>query len=74
MCLQTVVGAELETCWSGLGRWAHPGVRPQSLCRWLGVGRQLASDSPLSCQSCYEHIQKEDMHRLPSHWDSGEPW
>nr|XP_019579585.1 PREDICTED: ALS2 C-terminal-like protein isoform X2 [Rhinolophus sinicus]XP_019579586.1 PREDICTED: ALS2 C-terminal-like protein isoform X2 [Rhinolophus sinicus]XP_019579587.1 PREDICTED: ALS2 C-terminal-like protein isoform X2 [Rhinolophus sinicus] len=25
-------------------------------------------------ESCYEHIQKEDMHRLPSRRDSGEPW
>ncbi|XP_039693492.1 ALS2 C-terminal-like protein isoform X1 [Pteropus medius] len=24
-------------------------------------------------ESCYEHIQKEDMHRLPSRWDSREP-
>ncbi|XP_030618288.1 ALS2 C-terminal-like protein isoform X2 [Delphinapterus leucas] len=27
-------------------------------------------------ESCYEHIQKEDMrlHRLPSRWNSREPW
>lgn len=27
-------------------------------------------------ESCYEHIQKEDMrlHRLPSRWSSREPW
>lgn len=33
----------------------------------------MASAPPLSRQSCYEHIQKEDMHRLPSRWDSREP-
>ena len=56
------------------GRWALPGVRPGSLCRWRGAGRAGVSASPLSFQSCYEHLQRDDMHRLPSHWDSREPW
>ncbi|XP_059016694.1 ALS2 C-terminal-like protein isoform X3 [Mustela lutreola] len=25
-------------------------------------------------ESCYEHIQKEDMHRFPGRWDSKELW
>lgn len=68
--------------WLGLS-WRHAGlglggghslVSDLRACAGVGVGRQLASASPLSCQSCYEHIQKDDMHRLPSRRDSGEPW
>lgn len=52
------------------------GFGPQSPCVWLGAGRPVAPASPLSRQSCYEHIQKEDMRlrHLPGHWDCRELW
>lgn len=44
-------------------------------------GEQIDQAAPtlslsLSPQSCYEHIQKEDMrlNRLPGHWDAKELW
>lgn len=49
----------------------HPSIRPSvRITEWAG---QLAS-AYLFPQSCYEHIQKEDMrlHHLPIRWDSRE--
>lgn len=71
--LQTMAEAELESGWSRPGRWVHPSIGP-----FLhgARGRQASSPSawPLSQQSCYEHIQKEDMHRFPGRWDSKDLW
>lgn len=48
--------------------WSHA-------CFWEQI-YQLAPTLCLSPQSCYEHIQKEDMrlHHLPGHWDARELW
>lgn len=53
----------------------YPGIEPT--VRGAGGSQGISpSASPLSCQSCYEHIQKEDMrlHRFPGRWDSREHW
>lgn len=62
--------------------WTHGGPGPEAGTPWrwapepeqvAGSGQAPGLTPPLSRQSCYKHIQKEDMHRLPSRWDSREP-
>lgn len=63
--------------WGHGGRMSrtHGGPGPGGGQPWCRAPEPvpMASAPPLSRQSCYEHIQKEDMHRLPSRWDSREP-
>lgn len=56
------------------GRW-YSGFQSYA-CRWEQIYQLAPTLPPLSVQSCYEHIQKEDMrlHRLPCHWDARELW